>query len=123
MSVKTYRLRNGIVVQTDKSGSFYPPITVKSIPKKYAGGWRVGQQHDLLDNGMGGAWGKDYDAIKVIAAKKTRSCRWQHDEDCYWSTSCGEAHVFETDGPEENKHKFCPYCGGKLVIAKRRKDE
>jgi hypothetical protein len=39
------------------------------------------------------------------------SCTWTEDSDGTWHTACGEAHVFTTDGPEENRHRFCPYCG------------
>lgn len=49
-------------------------------------------------------------------------CTWNEhmgfDED-YWQTGCDNAFTFITEGPVENHFKFCPYCGGKLVIVKR----
>ena len=42
-------------------------------------------------------------------------CEWKEDDiDGKWDTACGESHSFESGGPEENGHKFCPYCGRKL---------
>ena len=45
-------------------------------------------------------------------------CRWtenSNDESDYWDTACGEAFCFITGGPEENKMRYCPYCGGHLI--------
>jgi len=43
------------------------------------------------------------------------SCCWTFDDiDCRWETECGEAHVFEVEGPVENKYNFCPYCGKQI---------
>jgi hypothetical protein len=42
-------------------------------------------------------------------------CHWQADPvDGGWDTGCGEKHEFTVDGPLENNHKYCPYCGGIL---------
>jgi len=35
------------------------------------------------------------------------------DED-FWETACGESWIFPEGGPDENKMKFCPYCGKPL---------
>jgi len=44
-------------------------------------------------------------------------CRWTLDDiDGKWDTECGEAHIFEADGPVENNHRFCPYCGKQLAV-------
>lgn len=40
----------------------------------------------------------------------THACRWRDDGEAWW-TDCGEAHTFFTDGPAENYHRYCPYCG------------
>lgn len=47
-----------------------------------------------------------------------KECKWEYqgEWDHYWQTSCGGAHVFEEDGPKENDYKFCPYCGGELIV-------
>lgn len=42
------------------------------------------------------------------------SCEWSWDDYC-WETACGNAFVFENDGPTENQAKFCQYCGGNLI--------
>ena len=41
-------------------------------------------------------------------------CTWTQDADGIWQTSCGQAHEFTTGTPEENEHKYCPYCGKEL---------
>ena len=38
-------------------------------------------------------------------------CTWTQDPDGIWHTSCGQAHEFNTGTPEENDHRYCPYCG------------
>ena len=47
------------------------------------------------------------------AGEDAERCAWKvvdGDSDTY-ATSCGEMHVFTVGGPEENRHKHCPYCG------------
>ena len=44
-------------------------------------------------------------------------CEWAQDDEGNWGTSCGNLHAFIDDGPVENNHKFCPYCGGRLEVA------
>ena len=43
-------------------------------------------------------------------------CEWAQDDEGNWGTSCGNLHSFIDDGPSENNHKFCPYCGGRLEV-------
>ena len=41
-------------------------------------------------------------------------CVWtadEHDDYSIWETDCGNTFQLEYDGPEENKMKFCCYCG------------
>ena len=45
------------------------------------------------------------------------TCDWGQDDDGNWGASCGSLHAFIDDGPSENNHKFCPYCGGRLEVA------
>lgn len=53
--------------------------------------------------------------LHALAEKASRCAKATQDEDDgSWDTSCGEKHVFTADGPEENSHKFCPYCGDAL---------
>ena len=50
----------------------------------------------------------------VRSSERVR-CDWMEDElDGYWRTSCGDLHQFTDGGPENNNHKFCPYCGKTL---------
>ena len=46
------------------------------------------------------------------------SCTWTQDADGIWNTSCGQAHEFNTGTPEENEHRYCPYCGKVLDISR-----
>jgi len=42
-------------------------------------------------------------------------CEWKEDwEGRYWDTSCGECFSLEAGTPDENKMKFCAYCGKPL---------
>jgi hypothetical protein len=43
-------------------------------------------------------------------------CQWEEDDDGFWMTSCGNTFVFEAGTPSDNKMKFCPYCGGHLMV-------
>jgi len=49
---------------------------------------------------------------------KETNCTWiiqdPHDQHI-WETDCGEAFVFEVDGPEQNNFKFCPFCGKPII--------
>lgn len=49
-------------------------------------------------------------------------CIWQEDADGngIWETSCDNSYEFFTDGPKENKHKFCCYCGKSVSARKYR---
>lgn len=53
--------------------------------------------------------------------KPNERCDWLHETDhsCdYWETGCGEAHQFIDGGPQENKYRYCPYCGRALKVGK-----
>lgn len=45
-----------------------------------------------------------------------RFCKWEiYDiEMNAYETGCHKTFVFENDGPEENRFKYCPYCGREL---------
>ena len=44
-------------------------------------------------------------------------CVWTKDEWAdTWETGCGNAFVFNDEGPTENGFKFCPYCGKSVLV-------
>jgi hypothetical protein len=55
-------------------------------------------------------------SCKLESNWKPKKCRWaENNYDGTWETGCGEKHVFIAEGPKENNHKYCPYCGGELI--------
>jgi len=48
-------------------------------------------------------------------AKSTVPCAWTEDEDGNWHTGCGQVFNLCMGTPDENKLRFCPYCGKALV--------
>lgn len=50
-------------------------------------------------------------AALALSATPAKSCEWTEDADGIWHTGCGHTFFFDTDGPVENKQKFCGYCG------------
>lgn len=57
------------------------------------------------------------DAVEYAEVKKP--CKWTVDGDGVWYTECGDAFVFDSGGPTDNKFKVCPYCGGALMEEKQ----
>lgn len=56
------------------------------------------------------------EAIRSLTTATARECLWTPDADGYWKTACGQGHTFTTDGPTENNHRFCCYCGGRISM-------
>ena len=42
-------------------------------------------------------------------------CHWEHNEEGYWETTCGNAFEVTEGTPLENNMRFCCYCGKRLV--------
>lgn len=45
-------------------------------------------------------------------------CKWKcnvNDWADWWDTGCGGSYTIMEGTPKENKMRFCPYCGGKIV--------
>ncbi len=66
-------------------------------------------------------WGmnKFAQAVAEFVRGEKKKCRWVLEDDWdypNWNTACGQSFVFENGGPKENDCKFCPFCGGILVI-------
>jgi len=56
--------------------------------------------------------------LRTLATERrgVDDCHWTYDiNNNAWDTGCGNLHQFMVDGPAENGHGFCPYCGGKLI--------
>ena len=42
-------------------------------------------------------------------------CTWTYDDySDYYETACGEAYCLADGTLDENRHRFCVYCGGKI---------
>jgi hypothetical protein len=58
-----------------------------------------------------------HEAKKIMREKygfDKAECRWKEDENGNYDTSCGEGFILYAGTPEENKIKFCCYCGKML---------
>ena len=56
--------------------------------------------------------------LAAAEQKMDRTCSWYDDGGC-WISQCGNAWTFNADGddgPAENDMKFCPFCGGAVVL-------
>lgn len=59
---------------------------------------------------------------EIAALKDKHVCVWivsREFETDVWETGCDNAYEFTNDGPKENRMKFCPYCGGALIVEGR----
>lgn len=56
-------------------------------------------------------------AEMAVSVADKRECAWIDDKDGSWLTGCGEQFQFAEDESVENGFRFCPYCGGALVVA------
>lgn len=56
---------------------------------------------------------------RATAAEQERTCHWAQDNDPddgrYWDTQCGEAYMLIDGDFDENRHRYCPFCGGRIV--------
>jgi hypothetical protein len=47
-------------------------------------------------------------------------CSWNRaddfDDERNWESQCGKEWMFGDGGPKENQMRYCPFCGGKLVL-------
>jgi hypothetical protein len=53
----------------------------------------------------------------LLERSRVSQCAWLDDEGGPRQTQCGKPFQFGEDGPAENGFRFCPYCGGALVVA------
>lgn len=52
---------------------------------------------------------------KSLSAYIHVRCGWVMDCEGEYDTGCGNKHYFPTGDIVENKHKYCPYCGSKII--------
>lgn len=52
--------------------------------------------------------------VSVVSTRVCPPCDWTPDEDGNWHTGCGEEHVLNEGGPDDNRMRFCCYCGQML---------
>ena len=73
------------------------------------------QKHNR-DNGL--SWNEVSELVNELTAKSNEDapCKWSYEEDYgYFETECGEAYSLIDGTLEENKHLYCPFCGGKIA--------
>ena len=55
---------------------------------------------------------------------RVASCEWTYDDiDDYYETACKNAYCLVDGTLKDNKHKYCPYCGGLIQLAQQAQDE
>lgn len=57
---------------------------------------------------------------RLLSEPKKPECEWAQDdktESDAWNTKCGNAFLLSEGTPAENDMKYCPYCGGRLVVS------
>ena len=64
------------------------------------------------------------DRLAELNAQATKVCTWAEDGDYgdVYSGTCGAQWAL-MGGPEENGMNFCPECGGRLKIGKRKAEK
>ena len=51
------------------------------------------------------------DRFELVTKREPEICTWEADSEGNYSTSCGETFTLIDGTPEENRMKYCPYCG------------
>lgn len=64
----------------------------------------------------------DSDGVAEVALDcgvKPAACIWEYNSDKFgedtWQTSCGNSFILLEGVPNDNKMKYCCYCGGSLI--------
>lgn len=72
---------------------------------------------------------RDLDEIinALRAAPAQKVCEWRQDDDVFmpgtWDGACGAKWTFTEGGPVDNEMRFCPECGGHVVLAAAQSQE
>lgn len=84
------------------------------------------EQYKQITESAGWSWDymSDHERgmMRAVADAAVPSCEWFPASDMdnmpdTWEGACGAIWSFIDDGPIENGMRFCPNCGGKVVIA------
>ena len=62
----------------------------------------------------------------LAETKEEKTCKWKSEFDDMadtWETECGEIWLMLEGGLADNKVKFCPYCGHKIVEQVPKREE
>lgn len=51
------------------------------------------------------------DRFELATKREPEVCNWEADSEGNYSTSCGETFTLIDGTPEDNRMKYCPYCG------------
>lgn len=61
---------------------------------------------------------KELAAICTKAQTALKPCLWTYDDiHDYYETACGGSYCLTTGTLDENKHRYCVYCGGQIEVA------
>jgi hypothetical protein len=108
-------LRSEITALTAENERLKNLVTLlQGNPQEYFMRWMtVKNERDALT--------AERDAL-LEAEEAGQTCTWKPDSVGYewgncWESQCGLSWSFIDDGPAENNMNFCPFCGGRLVIA------
>ena len=93
----------GMKPKTDTVDGWYCPRCVAIVSGEHV------TFHETHDPRCGGCGDQVYAAKERM--NTTGGCVWSQDENGVWETTCENMHEFSADGPAENNHKYCPYCG------------
>lgn len=74
----------------------------------------------MHDVGQRGYRAKAHSVLAELAGElRNGTCEWWEDGEM-WESSCGVAYMFNSDGPEDNGHRFCHKCGNRIAIDEAR---
>lgn len=76
---------------------------------------KTGAPSDTMFDMMVADYKKALQEWRVAEANCGATCEWWNDGEM-WESPCGVAYMFNSDGPEDNGHRFCHKCGKPIAI-------
>lgn len=55
-------------------------------------------------------------SLPRIVSQRPNTCEWTEDENGPHGTQCDKAFEFTYDGVTANGFRYCPFCGGEIVV-------